>query len=418
MEIAMNEDIPAHTPVHPFLFTILIVPMGALSGYVSVTLGYLLSKAGIPVAAIAALIGSMFIPHILKFIWAPIVDTTLSFKRWYFLSSIITSCSIAATGIIPLKASNLALLTAIIILSNFFVTFLCMSTEGLMSYDVPEEVKGRAGGFFQAGNLGGAGIGGGLGLWLAQRTAEPWMPAVAIGGMCFLCSIALLFFKDPHVTIREESISKTYRNLGSDVWNTIKTKSGMLGIVLCFLTIGTGAAGGLWSSAGKDWKASADVIAVTTGVIGGLLSAAGCMLGGWICDRMNRRYAYLLFGLLAAAVAVGMAYSPKTEYMFIVWTSIYAIVNGLSFAGFSAFTLEAIGKGAAATKYNIFAALSNSPIYLMTYIDGYAYTRWGPKGMLNTEAFFGVVAVVVFILLQAIINRKPISVTLHADTAL
>ncbi len=69
------------------------------------------------------------------------------------------------------------------------------------------------------------------------------------------------------------------------------------------------------------------------------------------------------FATLAATV-VGMAYAPRTEMMFILWTSFYAITLGLSYAGFTAFTLEAIGKGAAATKYNIFASLSNSPIYL------------------------------------------------------
>jgi MFS transporter, PAT family, beta-lactamase induction signal transducer AmpG len=147
-------------------------------------------------------------------------------------------------------------------------------------------------------------------------------------------------------------------------------------------------------------------VALVTGIMGGLLSALGCMIGGWICDRMNSRNAYLLFGLISAACAVGMGYAPRTEMMFVIWTSLYAIALGLCYAGFTAFTLETIGKGAAATKYNIFAALSNSPIYLMTYIVGIAYTRLGAKGMLNTEAIFAVVAVVLFILIQKMTYRK------------
>lgn len=394
-----------HKSVHPFLFTILILPMGVSTGYVSVTLGYLLSQAGVSVDKIAALVGATLLPHIFKFVWAPLVDTTLSFKRWYWIASIISSLGIIATGILPLEESSLPQLTVIILLCNFGVTFLCMATEGLMAYDVPEELKGRAGGFFQAGNLGGVGLGGGLGLILAQRLREPWMVGVALGVICLACCLALVFFKDPKSTIKEEEIGKTYENLFKDVWDTIKTKSGLLALLLCFLTLGTGAAGNLWASVATDWQASADTVALITGVVGGLLSAVGCMLGGWICDRTNSRNAYLLFGLAAAACVVGMGYAPRTEIMFILWTSLYSIATGLSYAGFTAFTLEAIGKGAAATKYNIFAALSNSPAYFMTYIVGIAYTHYGVRSMLNTEAAFAVGAIVFFILAQKIVYR-------------
>jgi MFS family permease len=398
-----------HKPVHPFLFTILIIPMGVCTGYVTVTLGFLLSQAGVSVEKIAALVGASMLPHILKFTWAPLVDTTFSFKKWYCFASVVSSVGIIATGILPLNESSLPHLMIFVFLSNLAVTFLCMATEGLMAYDVPAALKGRAGGFFQAGNLGGAGLGGGLGLILAQRSAAPWMVGAALGALCLACSLALFFFKDPEITIREEKIGKTYRNLFKDVWETLKTKSGLLALLLCFLTLGTGAAGNLWSSIAKDWFAGADTVALVTGVAGGLLSAVGCVLGGWICDRMNSRNAYLLFGLINAAIAVGMGYAPRTEEMFIGWTSIYALANGLCYAGFTAFALEAIGKGAAATKYNIFAALSNSPIYLMTYIVGVAYTHFGARGMLNTEAIFAVVAVVFFVLVQKIAYRNKIS---------
>jgi hypothetical protein len=83
---------------------------------------------------------------------------------------------------------------------------------------------------------------------------------------------------------------------------------------------------------------------------------------------------------------------------------------GLSYAGFTAFTLEAIGKGAAATKYNIFAALSNTPIYLMTYIVGIAYAKSGGTAMLNTEAAYAIGAIALFVLLQKIIFKSKMKV--------
>lgn len=383
--------------------------MGVSFGFISVTLGYLLSHAGVSVEKIAALVAASLFPHIIKFLWAPLVDTTFSFKKWYWIGSIVSSIGLITMGFFPLKESSLAYLTIIILLYQFAVTFLCMATEGLMAYDVPKELQGRAGGFFQAGNLGGVGLGGGLGLILAQRLSTPWLVNLSLGILCFLCVFALYYFKDPKVTIREEKISKTYHNLFIDVWSVLKTKNGLLAMLLCFLTLGTGAAANLWASIANDWHASADVVALVTGIASGLLSAVGCLLGGWICDRMSPKTAYLLFGIAGAVCALGLAYSPRTEIMFIIGTSIYAIALGLSYAGFTAFTLEAIGKGAAATKYNIFASLSNTPSYIMTFVVGIAYTHGGARHMLNIEAAYAIGAVLFFMLIQKIISKTKLN---------
>ena len=401
-----SEIIAAHNPVHPSVFTLLILPLGIMTGYVTVSLAWLFSQEGISVEKVAALVAAVLLPHIFKFIWAPLVDSILSLKKWYLIANVISAFGILASGILPIKESSLPLLIIIVILSNFMGTFLGMATDCLMAYDVPEKLKGRAGGFFQAGNLGGMGLGGGAGLWLAQRLPEEWMVAAILGIICLICSFGLLFLKEPKSTIREHQISKTYQNLLKDVWSTLKTRMGFLALFLCFLTLGTGAASNLWSAVAKDWGAGADIVALVTGVMGGLLSAAGCLAGGWICDRMKRQSAYLLFGLLGALCAVGMAYSAKTELIFIIWTSAYAFVLGLSYAGFTALVLEAIGKGAAATKYNIYASLSNSPLYLMVFIEGWAHTRWGPKGMLNTEAVFAVLAIILFLLLKTLLRER------------
>ena len=175
-----------------------------------------------------------------------------------------------------------------------------------------------------------------------------------------------------------------------------KSRIGFLALFLCFLPIGSGAASGLWSAVAGDWHASADTVALVTGVLGGIASALGCILGGWISDRMSRQWAYTLYGVLQAACAAAMAIAPRVESTYVVFTLLYAVITGLTYAGFSAFVLEAMGKGAAATKYNVFASLSNTPIWYMTRIDGWAHTRYGPAGMLFTEAVFGIAGLVLF----------------------
>jgi MFS family permease len=393
---------------HPSVFMVLIIPFGVMAGYVSVTIAFLFTKAGIPLVQVAPLVAMSLFPNIFKFVWAPLVDTTLTVKTWYILSNIITGLGIFLTAILPIKVESLTLMTVIIFLASFANTFLAMATESLVAYDTPDNLKGRASGWLQAGNLGGLGLGGGAGLWLAARLPSAWMGGAIIAIACLLCSIGLIYLSEPKSTIRTESYLKTIGNLNRDIWAVIKSRMGFLALFLCFLPIGSGAASNLWSAVSKDWSASADTVALIIGVLGGLLSAIGCLIGGFICDRMDRKKGYIVFGIIQALCAVGMAYSPRTQQMFILWTSLYAVSTGLTYAGFSAFTLEAIGKGAAATKYNVFASLSNAPIYYMIYIDEWAHGKWSAFGMLNAEVIMALIGVTLFVSLFVSVNKmKP-----------
>lgn len=396
---------------HPSIFLFLMLPFGVMFGYVTITLGFLLTKAGIPLSQVAPIIAIALIPNMFKFIWAPLVDTTLTVKKWYIIANIITALGIFLTGILPLKVESLSIMTIIIFLSCFGNTIIAMSTESLLAHDTPEHQKGRAGGWLQAGNLGGFGLGGGAGIWLAERLPEAWMTGSLIAFVCLLCSFGLFFLSEPTIFLKEKNYLKTLGNLNKDIWKLIKSKMGFLALFLCFLPLGTGAASNLWSSVSNDWNASADTVALVVGVGAGILSALGCLLGGWICDKMDRKKAYILFGITQALITVAMAFSPQKEDMFILWTSLYAFGSGLVYAGFSAFVLEAIGKGAAATKYNVFASLSNVPIYYMIFIDEWAHGKWGAFGMLSAESIMAFLGAIVFIVIFVSVNRmRPVMV--------
>lgn len=402
-----SSTLPKHP--HPSVFMFLFLPFGVMGGYVTVTIAFLLTKAGVPLVQVAPIIGVTLLPNIFKFIWAPLVDTTLTVKKWYIISNAITAIGILATGILPLKVEYLTLMSVIILFTSFINTFVAMSTESLAAYDTPDNLKGRAGGWLQAGNLGGLGLGGGAGLWLAERLPEPWMAGAIIAFACLFCGLGLLFLSEPTSFIRETSYIKTISNLNRDIWKLVKSRMGFLALFLCFLPIGSGAASNLWSSISNDWHASADTVALLIGVVGGVLSAIGCLVGGWICDLMDRKKAYILFGMIQALCAVGMAFSQSTELMFIIWTSLYALSTGLTYAGFSAFVLEVIGKGAAATKYNVFASLSNAPIYYMIYIDEWSHGKWGSFGMLTTEAITALLGMIIFIaIFVSVTKMKPV----------
>ena len=407
--MTLAEHLGPARPAHPAVFMFLCAPFGVVSGFLSVAIGFLLSQAGLSVEEIAALVAASFIPQTWKFLWAPVADTTLTAKRWYVLSCAVSALGIFAIAALPATRAALPWLYAIAVLSSFATTFVAMACESLLAYDTPPEQKGRASGWYQAGNLGGGGLGGGAGLWLAQVLPAPWMSGAILALACFACCLALLFIREPVRAPRAAHYGHDLANVGRDLWAVVKSRAGLLALLICFLPLGTGAASGLWSAVAKDWSASAETVALVTGVGGGIASAIGCFMGGWVCDRMERKNAYALFGFLLALCAVGMAMAPRTELIYIVFTTVYAWISGLSYAGFTAIVLETIGQGAAATKYNVFASLSNMPIAYMIVVDGWAHGRFGAGGMLYVEAAIGVLAIGVFYAIaRAVHTLRPL----------
>ena len=75
-------------------------------------------------------------------------------------------------------------------------------------------------------------------------------------------------------------------------------------------------------------------------------------------------------------------------------------------ASFSALVLNAIGRGAASTKYSIMSSLGNVPCVYMTAFDGWAYDRWHAAGMLNAEAWVSLACVVLGLLALWRVNAR------------
>jgi len=210
-----------------------------------------------------------------------------------------------------------------------------------------------------------------------------------------------------------QAVRREWRSLCAmvlDLWALARSRRGFLALLIVFLPIGTGAASNLWSAVADSWQASADTVALVNGTLGGLASALGCFIGGHYADRMSRKFAYALFGVAAAVCAVAMALAPHTAAMFVVFTLLYAVLNGLSYAGFSAVTFETIGLTAAATQYNVFASLSNMPILYMGLIEGWAYTRGGGSVMLYVEAAAALAAIVIFAAASRLTARRAATV--------
>lgn len=408
---------PTPTPrhyTHPLVFLLLIVPFGAASGFLGVTVVYLLGRAGVDPVTIAVLTGLSFLPHTFKFLYAPLVDLCWKRKHWFVVASITSAAGIALLGLVPANEAGLPWLRILVVVGNVATAFLSMAVESLMAYNTAPGELGRTAGWFQAGNLGGSGLGGGLALVIAENTSLPWLPGVVLAIVCLLTGIAIRFTTEPepHLPVLADEgrpgaagrqawpVWRAIQRVLLDLWLVARSRRGYLGLLICFLPIGSGAAGNLFPLFAPEWGATANDVAATSGALSGLLSAFGCMVGGHFCDRMDRKVAYAVFGLIMSACAVLMAWAGHNLTMYYVFVLSYGFISGLCYAAFTAVTLEAIGTGAVATKYSIFSSLSNVPIAYMGILNGYFYDKSGSNAGLYSDAAMGVAGVLVFVLVM------------------
>jgi len=401
---------------HPLVFLLLIIPFGAASGFLGVTIVYQLGAAGVDPVTIAVLTGLSFLPHTFKFLYAPLVDLTLTRKQWFVMASITSALGIALLGVMPATQAGLPWLRVLVVAGNLATALLSMSVESLMAYNTAPHEMGRTAGWFQAGNLGGSGLGGGLALVIAESTTHAWLPGAVLAVVCLLTGFAIFFTNEPEphlpelsdgpqdATARQDSalVWRTIKRVFLDLWQVASSRMGYLGLLICFLPIGSGAAGNLFPLFATEWGASANDVAATSGALSGLLSAFGCMVGGHFCDRMDRKLAYALFGIIMSICAILMAWAPHNLNMYYVFVLSYGFIAGLCYAAFTAVTLEAIGTGAAATKYSIFASLSNTPIAYMGILNGFFYEKSGSNAGLYSDAAMGLAGVLVFLLVAAV----------------
>src|ERR1700679_2970884 len=82
--VDQTQPAPART-AHPILFLVLYLPFGATTGFLVTPVEFAFSAAPVSAQAIGGVIGLALLPQVLKVVWAPLVDTTLTVKTWYLI---------------------------------------------------------------------------------------------------------------------------------------------------------------------------------------------------------------------------------------------------------------------------------------------------------------------------------------------
>jgi MFS family permease len=390
----------------------LFAPFGISIGFIGVTLGFQLQAAGLAVGLVTAIIATGIGTQTWKFAWAPLVDTLLSPRIWYAIGMTVVIATILIACVLPRTAAMVPFYSLLAIASSVGSSLTSMAVETIMTRCVHPSRRGAASGWSQAGNVGGTGIGGGLGLTVAQHMSAPLAPGLVLAAICLACLGCLWLV--PAVARDNHRLGYGARlsQVGRDVIAVARTRTGMLALIIMLLPIASGEAP--FQLIGQHWGVDGDMVALVSGTLSGLASVVGALAGGYLTDRFGGRATYITAGLASGVVTATMAVIPHVPAAYFAGVLIYSVFIGGGYAAYSAIVLDAIGRRSAATNFNLMSAISNLPLAIMTAFDGWMVDAHGTNAMLFGELWLQAAAVVLFGLVVVATRRRAGSRTAPA----
>ncbi len=388
-----------HRPRHrthppPWLFLFAGTTYGVVGQFTGLVMPYATEHAGAELGSIGWYNALLFFPTFLLFLYAPIVDIGPRRKHWLVIVSAIGAACLIASFQMKLPEQIPAYL-AFAFAAQLISGLVGSCAGGLMATAMPDELRGRAGGWYNIGNLSGGGLFAAIAIAMIGHGVDPRVIGGVVAVMMVLPAVAMLVIEEPHRphAAPREVFRQTLREVGA----VLASRSGLTGIALSLSPVGSAALANYFSGMSTPYGVSADVVAVVTGAGTVGLNAVGALIGGYLCDRYNRRVLYLLSGTLTAVCGIAMALSPRTASTYVLGVTAYALVTGLCYAAFTAYVLETIGRGdrTAATKYSLFTAASNFAITYVGWIDTRFNERYGVEGVVGSDAALNLIGVAI-----------------------
>jgi MFS family permease len=400
-----ERDAAARGVPAPF-YAMLCLPGGLVSGFVGVTLGNVLGRHGVSVAAVAGLVSLALLPTTWMFLVGPVIDVSLTPRRWYAIGVALVAACFVAFSVTGASAAVLPALGVLALAGATGGVTAGASVMAAMARTTTAGERGPIAGWTQTANLGGAGLGGGLGLWLATHVSLQ-AAALTLAAIVLAGALPMLMMRLPPRPAGA-SIPRRLAAMGSDVWRLALTRIGVLAILVNVLPAALGATAGLLPAAAGAWHASPDLVAVMRGALGGLTTAPGCVIGGYLCRRFRHRTVYMLGALTYAAGLAAMAVAPHTPFTFSAFVILNGVILGVTFGGLSSVTFDALDETSPATVGSALYSLSNVPLLAVTTLLGQAGARLGGvDGMLLTKSGLGVVSVAFYAAVAVLWRETP-----------
>ncbi len=368
-----------------WLFGLLVLPYAVYAnGFVNTVVGALLTAEGVPAERVASIVAAVVLPTSLYFIWSPLVDFWVRRRTWVAVASLGCGALLGAA----LRYPSLALPAPWVLLVAAMAVVMLTSCGlgGLMAAVVPPELKTRASGYYQAGSLGfGALSGGGL-LWLSQHMARGNFGLVC-GLVVGLPGLLALLVREPEVTDHRERFGAVMARMAGEFKATFWSWRGLPLLLMLVSPMASGAVLSLFAAMAPTYGVSVNGVALMNGVLGGLLSALGALVVGYIRLPADMRPVYAWAGIVNALCLGVMLLGRPSPLLYYAGTGLYSLTVGGCYALFTALVLQLLGVSgkSGGSRYAIAISLGNAPVVYMTKVDGLGAAWFGVRGIAGID---------------------------------
>ncbi len=397
----------------PVAFFILTLPFGLGSGLCELWLPYALTRAGFPIAMTGSIVAIGISANLYRFVYAPVIDLTLTLRTWYLVGVVSCAMTTLLLGTMSLAKSHALVVTVLVFLCEVSTTLVMNPVGALMATTVSEDMKGRAAGWCQAANKGGAAIAAGVGIWVSAHFSNI-LTAILLAAMMVGCAAGLLLVAGG-VSRLAHSWAVRFRDIRTGLVELGRDPESRLIVVMIMSPIGVGAASAIWPAVAIEWGTSADRVALDTGLLAAVVATAGAVLGGQVADHLGRWWSYFGAGVLLATVGIAAAVLDRSPLNYDLGVLGYQLFIGMGTAAWCALCLRATGRTGVATKYAVLGSLGNLPNTYMTALDGWVHDRSGVATMLVAEAAVALACVALGLIVLRRIERSRVPLSAIAQ---
>jgi len=419
-------------------FFLLYITEGIPYGFVTIAMATQLRRQGGGVADISSFTAAIFMVWGLKWAVGPIVDVLSSdrFGRrriWILCMQVGMVASLFLLQAVGLQAS-IGTLIALVIIHNIFAATQDVAIDALAVGTLKEDERGMAGGLTFAGSYLGQIIGGSGSLFLVKYIGFSNTFFFVAASILAVTLLVVLPLKEPVLARIAgtgsglQRIRREFWQFLRDVWGAFTaSRASLIGLLFAVLPAGAMALGlALAQTLAVDLGFDDDRVATwnlwtTVGTI------FGCIIGGWLSDRLGRRRSLAWFISSMTPITLWLAWSlwragwihpvdagksaglvAPAAVVSVFWISslLYTFASGLMYGARAAMFMDVSNPRVAATQFTAYMALMNFGIAVSAWWLGKAVEHFGYPLSLLADALIGLLCLIFLAAMGPIAPRQ------------